>query len=397
MDEILFISSKNTEFIPKSDGPKKSFGIGECNVSFLGYEKVASYQKNLEDLYLFNKDIYSTLTLKTFEKSLINLIRVLRTEKRKTKKEDLQSLISDFKKKKIIESEVFYELCGCKISKDFIQLGDFTIYNYAKSSHLIEKKYSYLINNNFYFEKRKTDVFLSVKVKARENSKATEIADEIVKSFENVFNYSLADFKHQSSVGVFNYHKWNNINRIICNKSNSGFNGTSEIVLPVEIDHDFFMDKKQGNDKIWNLITKSNKSEIEKRLLQAIEWIGKGVYDKDNSKSLVQFVFAIEGMLQFNEKGLITPSIVSQISDWLAFIIKDDLTERKEIVKFFKQTYRKRSSIVHGNSKAVELDDLQMAFKIAKSMVIRFLVHKPFCDLKTMEELKEHINDLKFS
>jgi len=397
VDETVKISSKNIEFISQSDEPSKSFGIGEFNISFVGYQSVATYQNNLEELYKIDKNIYNTITIKTFEKSFINLIRLLRNEKRKAEKEDVQNLISDLKKNEIIESEVLYELYGCKMSKDTIQLGDFTIYDYAKSSDLIEKKYPYLANKELFFDRRKSDIFLSVKVKARENPKATELADEIVKVFENVFSYMISDFEHQRSVGVFNYRKWNNTSRIICNESNLGFSGTNDIVLPVDIDSEFFIDKGQGNDKIWNLITKANKSEIEKRLLQAIEWIGKGVYDKDNSKSLVQLVFAIEGMLQYNEKGIITPSIISQISDWLAFIIQDNPKKRKEVVKFFKQTYRKRSAIVHGGSKVVDLDDLKIAFQIAKLMVISFLVHKPFCEFKTMQQLNEYITDLKFS
>lgn len=397
IDEILNISTKNIEWINQSDEPSKSFGIGESNVSFVGYENVATYQKNLEILYKIDKDIYNTLTLKTFEKNIINLIRILRNEERKTEMKDIQSLISDLKKIEIIESEVLYELYGCKMSKKMIELGDFTIYDYTKSSNLIENKYPSLTNKNLFFDRRRSDLFLSVRVKARENIKATEIADEIVKAFENACSYMIADFKHQTSIGVFNYRKWTNTSRIICNESNLGFSGTSDIVLPVDIDNNFFIDKKQGNDKIWKLITKNNKNEIEKRLLQAIEWIGKGVYDKDNSKSLVQLVFAIEGMLQFNEKTMITPSIISQISDWLAFIIQDNPKKRQEIAKFFKQTYAKRSAIVHGGSKVVELDDLQIAFQISKLMVISFLVHKPFCEFETMQQLNEHINDLKFS
>jgi hypothetical protein len=397
IDKTVEISSKNVEFIPNSDEPSKSFGIGESNVSFVGYQNVATYQKNLEELYKVDKSIYNTITSKTFEKSFINLIRLLRNEKRKTKKEDVQNLIAELKKIEIIESEVLYELYGCKMVKDKIQLGDFTVYNYLKSSDLLEQKYPYLENKELFFDRRNSDIFLSVKVQARENPKATEIADEIVKVFENVFSYMISDFKHQRSVGVFNYRKWNNTSRIICNNSNLGFSGTKDIVYLVDIDDDFFIDNEQGNNKIWSLITKDNKNEIERRLLQAIEWIGKGVYDKDNSKSLVQLVFAIEGMLQFNEKAIITPSIVSQISDWLAFIIQDNPTKRKEIVKFFKQTYRKRSAIVHGGSKVVDLDDLQIAFQIAKLMVISFLVNKPFCELQTMLQLNEYINDLKFS
>ncbi|MEC3965583.1 hypothetical protein [Flagellimonas halotolerans] len=396
INELIDISVKNERFVNDSKLPSKSFGIGEGNVSFIGFDEVSKYQTGLEHLYQQNQEVEQTISLKKFESSLIDLIRTLRDSSSKCEYKDFKNLTAKLLEPENQESEILYELFGCEMQSDNLELGDFTLYNFPKAENLLIKKYPPLQYREIYFNRRKSDILLGVKVKARENNKSVELADELVETFENVMNYMIADLSHQRSVGIFNFRGWKITRRVICNNSSMGFHGSNDISLPVKIEDPFFQDDSQGNDKIWQLITKSNKSEIEKRLLQAIEWIGKGVYDKDKSKSLVQLVFAIEGMLQHDHKTLITPSIVSQLSDWLAFIIHDDATKRRQIAKYFKQTYRKRSAIVHGGDKAIDIKDVQIALQISKLMVIAFLTTDPFNKMKTVQKLNEYITELKF-
>jgi hypothetical protein len=113
----------------------------------------------------------------------------------------------------------------------------------------------------------------------------------------------IADLKHEYSVGIFNYRIWYSINTVICSKKSMGLHQKKQFELPVNIENEGFNDKPYGNYNIWYLITKPNKTEIEKRLLNSIEWIGKAIHEIDFSKSLVQFVFAIECMLHYNENS----------------------------------------------------------------------------------------------
>ena len=392
---LLNISSKNEGLINETNQPVKFFGIGNYNVSFIGLNTVLKYQENLELLYSFNKEVENTISLKKFEESIISLIRQLRNENKKCDETILQNFFDDLLKIEKNESEILYELFGIEMKNQILKLGDFTIYNYPLAKHILFEKYPHL-HEDIFFDMRKSDILLGIKVNARENNKAVEIADELVETFENVMNYMISDLNHQRSVGVFNYRGWKNTSRIICQNSTMGFHGSNDISLPVQIEDPFFTDVSQGNDKIWKLITKIDKSEIEKRLLQSIEWIGKGVYDKDKSKALVQLVFAIEGMLKYDVKSIITPSIVSQLSEWLAFIIQDNLEKRKEVAKYFKQIYRKRSAIIHGGAKTIDLDDIHIALQIAKLMIISFLKTEPFKNIKTMQELNELITEMKF-
>ncbi len=395
INDLVTISTKNEKFVNSTKEPSKSFGIGQSNVSFIGYESLLKYQTSLELLYAFNKEIENTISLKKFEESIILLIRKFRDENIKCDTHLLQDFFNAFLKIPKVDSEILFELYGAEMQNDILILGDFTIYNYLLSKEILFKKYSHL-QEDLFFDNRKSNIYLGVKVTARENNKAVEIADELVETFENVLNYMIADLSHKRSVGVFNFRGWRNTSRIICNNTTMGFHGSNEVSLPVKIEDKYFTDTSQGNDKIWNLITKKNKTEVENRLLQAIEWIGKGIHDKDKSKALVQFVFSIEGMLKFDEKSIITPSIVSQLSEWLAFIIQDDLDKRIEIAAYFKQIYRKRSAIVHGGAKAIDLNDIQIALQIAKLMTISFLTTEPFNNIKSLQELNGVITKMKF-
>ena len=361
IDSLVSISTKNPNFINEGDQPSKSFGLGDTNVSFIGLEAISKYQEGLTKLYNFDREIAETISIKKFENTLVQLIRELRDSITNCDEPKFKGFTNSLLELEKTESEILYELYGAEMEAPTISLGDFTIYNFKKAESILVEKYPYLTNRELYFNRRQSDIFLGIKVAARENAKAVEKADELVEIFENVMNYVITDLTHVRSVGVFNFRGWRNTSRVVCNNSSMGFHGSNEIWLPVKIEDKFFTDSSSGNDKIWPLITKADKTELERRLIQAIEWIGKGVHDKDKSKALVQFVFSIEGMLQYDGKTLITPSIVSQLSDWLAFIIQDQPDKRKQIAKYFKGTYKKRSAIVHGGAKTIDIKDLQIA------------------------------------
>lgn len=395
IDELVLIA-QNIQHPFEGGITYKSFGLEEYNISFIGSENCSKYEEILEKLFALNKEIYSTYTIKDVENALINLIRKLKNNNIKCNAKDLNSLIEELLKQKVDDYEILYDFYGAKLDSDSTQFGDFTIYNKEKSFNFLSATYPHLKNKELFLDSLKSELLIGIKVKARENLKAVEIADKLCQSFENVFNYALADLTHERRIGILSFRGWTSISKIVCNNNSMGHQGKNDFFFPVNLDDPFFKDPKQGNDKIWGLITKSHKTEIETRLLNAMEWIGKASYDRDMPKSLVQFVFAIEGMLQLNEKAFITPSIVSQLSDWLAFIIQDDKDKRINISKYFKDIYQKRSAIAHGANKTINFDDLQMARQISKLMVITFLTINPFNEMTSMEQLNNYLTELKF-
>lgn len=396
IDQLVELSKIKNSILPANNlAPQISFESGGISIAIEGYNNVEEFQKKLKSLYTIKKEVSETWSLKKFENDLVDLVVKLKKQKRGCLIADVEFLYGNLLKEPIQEFEILYELYGSKMTKDTINFGEFTVYNYDLSIKALKQKYP-LLSRHDLFAQRKSKTFIGLKVNARESNKAVEIADEQFEIFENAFSYMISDLSHKFSIGIFNYRGWKSTEAIVCSTQSMIVHHENQIALEVDIEYPLFKDPKVGNDKIWSLITKKNKSEIEVRLINSIDWIGKAVYELDLSKALVQFVFAIEGMLKYDEKAFITPSIVSQLSDWVAFIIHDNLEDRKKIAKYFKDVYQVRSAIAHGAAKNVTQKEVRIALELSKLMITSFLTIKPFCEMKTMQELNQHLADLKF-
>ncbi|MDF0719862.1 HEPN domain-containing protein [Kaistella sp. PBT33-4] len=365
-------------------------------IAFVGTDNYFSLRNTLDDLYNYNKEISNTISYKNFEKELIKLVKYLITENRKSTNEDFQNIINRFLESPIIEHEVFHEIFGIILNIPEKNFGKFSIYNITLSEEILKNKYIFGSDYNRYFEDRKSDYFIGIKIKARDHLKAKEISFEICEYVENIFNYMIGDLKHLRMVGILNYRNWISREIITCNEKSINHSSESEIKLLIDIDDDHFLTSSNGNRQIWDLLNNENKTKIQERILKSIIWIGNGVYDTSSSKALLQFIFAIEGMLQYDLKSFISPSIVSQLSESIAFILEDETEKRKEISKLFKKLYKERSSIAHGNQKTIELEDLTLAFQLSKMLIIKLLTKKPYCSFSTIDQLNDEITNLKF-
>jgi hypothetical protein len=398
INKLLLAAEFGIDLAEPGKEPFRSFGLGINSVVFRGFENFTLYQNQIESLFSSNNELNSSLTLKTFEKKVIELLRLLSAERRQATSNDVDNLLKELLSTEISNYEVFNELFGATMKSPKIHFGDFTIYNLKLSKAELFKKYPRLgAHEDLYFKYIKSNLLIGINIKAREQDKASEIADRYLRSFENIMSYAIADLSHNRTVGLFNFLGHRTRKALICNENTIGsHNDTLNMFIEFDLEDSYLKHFDNGNQVIWGLITKNDKTELEKRLLNSAEWIGKAIDEKDYPKSLFQFVIAIEGMLQFNEKSLITPSIVSQLSEWLAFIIEDELDKRKSIAKYFKDIYQKRSAIAHGGIKSIEKEDLDIALKISKLMVISFLTKEPFKSFKSLEQLNNHITELKF-
>ncbi|MDP1879981.1 MAG: HEPN domain-containing protein [Parachlamydiaceae bacterium] len=371
-------------------------GFGE--IKFVGIEGQKIYYNTLDKLYASNHEIESTITLERYERELIHIVTTFKKENKICSQTDVTTFNQTLLQIPNVESEILYELFGAVMNCPDLEFGDFTVYNYEKSYDTLILKYPDLNSmKDVFFGDWQPKLLIGIKVKAREQSKAIELADKLCESFENVFSYVISDLNHKLRISILSYNERISINRIIGNTKAMGIHmHNKNLITYVNLEDTFFKRADQGYDKVWGLITK-DRNDIEKRIFIAIEWVGKAVQEIDKSKSLVQFIFAIEAMLQPDKREFVSPSIVSQLSEWSAFIINDEKEKRKEIAKYFKDLYSIRSAIAHGASKEVSMDSLQIALQIIKLIILAFLTQEPYKNMQKFDELQNVMTDLKFS
>jgi hypothetical protein len=374
----------------------RSFGAGRRNLSFVG-DRYIKFQKAIEKLHNLERDVCEGWSIKTFENRVIYLIQQLKHEKRKCSLTDVETFFIFFKSSAIKEFEIVYRLFGIELTGSENKLGEFTIYDYEAYKNLYYDKLDEPGKHVFSLFEPKGQYLLSIKVRARESVRAVEMGDILAGIFESAFNYMVADFSFRREAGIFKYKGWQSVDRLIRVDNLVSYQSTNtNISLPINLRITSSKRSTDPNAKIWGLISKPNKSELDRKLLNCIESVGDAIREKDFSKSLVRLIFAIEGMLQHHNNEFIPPSIVNHIGDSLAFIISDKADKRKEVIKYFKDVYKKRSSVVHADSKIINGQDVVTAFELCNLMITRFLMIPPFCEMKTMKELHDYLSELKY-
>ncbi|MFW2504583.1 hypothetical protein [Clostridium diolis] len=367
-----------------------------------GEEKIRKYHNLLEQIWKSDNEIYETIwdgiirieVPKIIVNSFRNDIPV---------DKELDNLINQLLGIEKQEWLIFMEIYGVNMETEKpLEFGQFTIYNWEKHRNIVVDKFKSAepdpnaINK---WIKEDTKYLISVAVTSRDSSRAKSLADEKFRQVENIFAYMHGGISHHFNIGIVHYDGDFSNRSISVSSSNmtsasTQKSGSHKIHLDKNI---HFFDHVNGNHKIWEIARKINKSDIEKRLLIAVEWIGKGVNDLDDAKAFVQFIFAIEGLLKQNEGGIINASISSQISEFAAFLIGYTLEERIKIEKLCKNLYTKRSAIAHGGSQSITKEDLENALDLSKKLVIKILTSPEFSCINSINEIAEWIKKKRYS
>ena len=158
----------------------------------------------------------------------------------------------------------------------------------------------------------------------------------------------------------------------------------------------FFLNKKLGNDKIWLLMERKNRSQMEDAIILAVKWVGKAAADQDLNRAFVQCVFAIEALL-VRQPEFITPSIAQQIREGCAFLLQRSPEKRLQIDSDIPKVYKIRSQIVHGHDSPASSADVSKIFTIARSLIYHIINHREFSRWSKPDDLADWIKKYKYN
>ena len=152
--------------------------------------------------------------------------------------------------------------------------------------------------------------------------------------------------------------------------------------------------KTQCED-FWNMTTKNNKSDMEKRIFNAAIWIGKAIKDVDRKRSFFQLVLALENLFQLDPKEHVRAGITQQLSEYIGFILGNNTDHRREKYQQVKKLYRLRSDIVHGRVAKVDLVTRQETEDIARACADWCFQNRD--RFSKIEHVHDAIEEMKFS
>jgi hypothetical protein len=148
--------------------------------------------------------------------------------------------------------------------------------------------------------------------------------------------------------------------------------------------------KQGGFPRALELLSKTNRSSLEDRLLAAIQWAGRATVEERREEALLLFTVALESLVvNTDEKDQITQRFAIRG----AHLIGKDFVSRKLIYKRLKELYRFRSAIVHSGSIKITDADRDTIAHFVRVAIFTMLVVKPFCEMTTVEEFHTWFED----
>ena len=389
-------------FWRRTDVSSKSFSFGGNSINFVN-ENLIKYLDALSRAFDSDEEIKRTYTLKKYESLLLKHFRECFSEKCLAKKQDVSSFVKKLKAESIKTFSVFRDIHGIVLNSPTspLLLGGYTIYDFASQKEFFDSKIDSKTDSFPQIEfNDDTEYLIEWKAEARHFEKALEIADEHFERFELILRYVLGSATNRFEVGVLNYQGLRHRKAYILSdmgqvSRSSTLHGPIE--EPIPLDDPYLVNEDTGYHTVWGFTTKKNLNKFQKRIMLAVEWIGQSIADPSPQSAFIKAAIALEIIFTYNERDIITPSIMNQISESIALILGSSVDERLKLESSVKKLYGLRSKIVHSGHKNISQADYKTLVEIARSVIIRILTSDKLNSVDSVEELYTILKKFKYS
>jgi hypothetical protein len=369
----------------------------EYPLSLIGEDR-KQFQTSIDDLLNSLSDVKGTVSRELVIEKLIPLIR-----KRRANGDSFSPAAADEFKQTICGLPlqrywVLKPIYGVEMAPDAapVRFGDFQI-DFGRRL-LISNQDNTLLASVLKPEDQ-SRLFIQCSVAARDTAVAFELADALFYRFELVFRFLIGRRTDWVEVGILNHKGAQMRDRFVFSEDGrpvehgSSWNGAMQ---PFIFGDPRFPMPTPPLIRLFELITRPN-NEFEKHIIRCAEWTGQAIGEPNEAAALVKAAIALEVLFSANEKGLITPSIMAQISESCAFLLGNGNASPVEIERELKHLYGDRSSVVHSGKDSVDPEDLNAFIRICRHVVILLLSGDEFVGMDSMAKLADYFRTRKYA
>lgn len=369
------------------------------SISIFGKDVIKKYRSLFNDLKkCLCKE--KKISLKTFMNATQNL---LFEDKFNVKK--INEVISSVKELTVTN---FRKVYGLTMRKNDIKLGPFFVVKKGGLEKYIEKRefsFDDSLSKDYFIGMIRSDsksdedfVYVLYEHNSFDSFVSRMDFAQKIEEFEKIVRFMIA-VKNER---VFISHKpfatyVDNVFQIIDGRRFSSDSHVCRKDIPFYIDDPYFTNKELGYDKIWDIISSSDKNDMQSRIVTAIKWLGESFVEEESNKTVAEIAFAFETLLYGNSEAFISKGVVSSLAEAYAFIVGTNPEERIELEKEFKCFYKKRSTISHGaRIEPANEEDIRLFYKMIYKTICRILTIKEFSNCKSAEELYNVIQLMRY-
>jgi len=379
------------------DAAIKIFGEENTAVSFISVGKLRIFDQRTRELYKLAGVIISrNYALVSFQRALCELLFNLNSANKQATKEDWINFRNELIQRPDVTIHSLMPIYGIEMSSPKVHLGKFIIYNPAHITNLLKSDYpnnKYLTDDNL---SNDNNYRIGLTVNAKDYQKCYDLADQAFTSFEYIANFATAHFHKNSRISIFNHIKIDDVVNLAVTLDKMQSSTKDGSSLKTVVIDDAYYRESNGNEYLWEWITSDERTNLQQKLIDAMEWAGKALTEPDDARALLQYIIAIEATLQFDEGKFIVPSIVSHLSDMVAFLLGDAYEDRLAYAGYIKNLYKQRSALTHSGKGAISDYDLHTAHVLTQKIIRKIISNDQMRTFKTKAELCNYLISLKY-
>jgi hypothetical protein len=397
--------------------PRYEFTVGE-SIYFLGIKGNKALNE-ISDLLLKDPSIASNFSRKTIVSELQPLIaKIVNSQPKgidKFCKESLDSFIQQLEGYKSTEWEIITPITNLVLTRDFLQVGRVTFRRNAEKILDMFKKITQSTESTEEVKKYISDELISryndkvlafVTIMAKDKNNALEEGQREIDKALNVLRFYGRGTQTNDSLSyrmfiaregyIFHGISISMYSDRAENKSTTAFNMN---FTHTGIQYEYIVDDQvldRMNSLSYDILNEmlvrddNQRTDFEKKILDAIEFFGVGMHKSDSRFSYINFIISLELLLTNTwepQKGL--------IAERVAMLLTSDVDERKDLFSEIERLYKFRSDLVHqGDDKITDTDISIISYIVFQVIVTLIPLTKK---MQTFGTLVERFNTIKFS
>ncbi len=252
-----------------------------------------------------------------------------------------------------------------------LNVGVCTIYDWKRHKRLIGGRDQ--VEKPWDWGNKAHVVMVECKVQARDEQRAKELSDATFYSLENILHFFAGIQRNRCDIGILDYDAEDSRTYYMFSEVGiSGLHGKEFSHSKFHLGELIRSDLAPSTTKLLDILS-SQKTQFDRKVLRAVDWIGQAVRDPNPASAFVKATIPLEILFSNTEKGIITPSITAQIAEGCAHFLGNSIESCQEIEKTMKDLYGTRSAIVHAGRDNVSREDVRMLIETAKSALLAVL------------------------
>jgi hypothetical protein len=352
--------------------PFKSYG----NNLITGLNNVISFDRAIDEIWMYNDNIYLNYT----RNRIINDILDILENEDNIEFEKVNNWLDSLLNEDIKDYWIYKEIKGAKLSKGkHVYLGPYLIVDRQYHKDIIVSNSNYKRDNwESIWRNSSQSLMIGVNIKVKDLDRGYEVANEQFRLFENIVKYLIPDFTKGRELTVVNATEpiIDSSYALISEGNYKSVKFVDRTIEFIDLNNPNFYNSEIGTDYLFTIAGKKDRTDIENRIIASVEWVGKGLREFDKTKAFIQVMFALEALLNSKQKEIIEPSVLSKMSENIAFTIGRDGEERLNLDKEFKYLYNIRSDIAHGRDCKMSDGDFTLLISMTKRIISAFLKNK---------------------